>query len=310
MIRLLSSEALRFRSRRMVKVLTLLAIIGIVVGAVLGTLASKRPTEEQHAAGQQQRERQIARCVHRDGLHDAFGPRPAGQSVQAYCEEHIRPAEDFIHTDQLRVAELSEYLKAVALVVIVIGLVTGASMVGASWQTGTITTILTWEPRRSRWLLSRLVITAVGVFLVSIVLLVVLAGLLSLGASLRGSTSTEPGWFRELVGVMLRLATVSSAVAVIGAAVATIGRNTAAALGAVFVYLAVLESLIRGFRPLLSRFMLGPSAVVLVGGESQRFSNGDTTITLATGGATVVVAVYVAVLVVVALVMLRARDVN
>ena len=45
MIRLLSSEALRFRSRRMVKVLTLLAIIGIVVGAVLGTLASKRPTD-------------------------------------------------------------------------------------------------------------------------------------------------------------------------------------------------------------------------------------------------------------------------
>ena len=77
-----------------------------------------------------------------------------------------------------------------------------------------------------------------------------------------------------------------------------------------FVYLAVLESLIRGFRPLLSRFMLGPGAVVLVGGESQRFSNGDTTITLTTGGATVVVAVYVAALVAVALVMLRARDVN
>lgn len=309
MIRLLSSEMLRFRSRRMVKVLTLLALVGIVVGVVLGTLASKRPTEEQLAAGQQQRDRQVLRCVHRDGLHDAFGPRPAGQTVQAYCEEHIR-AEDLVYTEQLRVAELSEYVKAVALVVIVIGLVIGASMVGASWQTGTITTILTWEPRRSRWLLSRLVITAVGVFLVSIVLLVVLAGLLSMGAALRGSTSTEPGWFRELIGVVLRVAVVSSAIAVIGAAVATIGRNTAAALGAVFVYLAVLESLIRGFRPLLGRFMLGPSVVVLVGGESQRFSNADTTITLATGGATVVVAVYVAVLVAVALVMLRARDVN
>jgi len=309
MIRLLSSEMLRFRSRRMVKVLSLLAIIGIVIGAVLGTLASKRPTEEQLAAGQQQRDRQVVRCVRRDGLHDAFGPRPAGQTVQAYCEEHIR-AEDFVYTGQLRVAELSEYVKAVALVVIVIGLVIGASMVGASWQTGTITTILTWEPRRIRWLLSRLVVTAAGVFLLAMMLLAFLVGFLSLGAALRGSTATEPGWLRELIGVMLRVAAVSSAVALIGAAVATIGRNTAAALGAVFVYLAVLESLIRGFRPLLSRFMLGPSAVVLVGGESQRFSNADTTITLTTGGATVVVAVYVGVLVAVALIMLRARDVN
>jgi ABC-2 type transport system permease protein len=308
-IRLLSSEVLRFRSRRMVRVLALLAIIGIVVGAVLGTIGSKQPSDQQLQIAQTQRDRQVERCIRRDGLRDAFGPRAEGQTVQEYCEEHI-VIEDFVYSEQLRVSELSEYVKASAFIVIVIGLVIGASMVGASWQTGTITTILTWEPRRIRWLLARLIVTAVGVFVVTMALLAILAAALTLGASLRGSTATDPGWFGDLLGTMLRVAAVSTAVAVIGGAVATIGRNTAAALGAVFVYLAVLESLVRGFRPLLSRFMLGDGAVTLIAGTSQEIFDGRTLITLTPAHGATVVAVYVGVLVVAALIMLRSRDVN
>jgi ABC-2 type transport system permease protein len=309
MIRVLSSEMLRFRSRGMVKILTLLAIIGIVIGAVLATLASKQPSDAQLAQAQQQRDRQVVRCVRRDGFHDTFGPRSADQTVQAYCEEHIRP-EDFVYTEQLRIIELADYVKAAGVIVIVIGLVIGASMVGASWQTGTITTILTWEPRRIRWLASRVIVTAVGVFVVALVLLALLAAALALGASLRGSTSTEPGWTNELLGAMVRVAAVAAAVAVVGAAVATIGRNTAAALGAVFVYLAVLESFVRGFRPLLSRFMLGDSAAIIVSGESRELFDREVSIIVTTGHALTVIAVYLAVLVAVACVMLRARDVN
>ncbi len=43
----------------------------------------------------------------------------------------------------------------------------------------------------------------------------------------------------------------ASVSAVIGGAVAAVGRHTAAALGVVFVWTAVIEGLIRGFRPLL-----------------------------------------------------------
>lgn len=308
MIRLLSSEMLRFRSRRMVKVLTLLAIIGIVLGAGLATLASKQPSDEQLAAAQQQRDRQVVRCVAKDGFHDRYGPRPADQSTQAYCEEHVREA--FVFTDQLRVSELADYVEAAGLIVIVIGLVIGASMVGASWQTGTITTILTWEPRRIRWLASRLIATAVGVFVVTLFLVALLAALLALGASIRGSTATDPGWAGDLLATMLRISAVVAAVGIIGSAVATIGRNTAAALGAVFVYLAVLESLVRGFRPLLSRFMLGDSTAILISGRSLEVSAGQTSIVLTVVHAATVVAVYVVVLIALALVMLRARDVN
>ena len=79
---------------------------------------------------------------------------------------------------------------------------------------------------------------------------------------------------------MLRISAVVAAVGFIGSAVATIGRNTAAALGAVFVYLAVLESLVRGFRPLLSRFMLGDSTAILISGRSLEVSAGSDLIVL------------------------------
>jgi hypothetical protein len=134
--------------------------------------------------------------------------------------------------------------------------------------------------------------------------------MLALGASLRGSTATEPGWFGDLLATMLRISAVSAAVALIGSAVATIGRNTAAALGAVIVYLALLESLVRGFRPLLSRFMLGDSAAILIAGQPLEVSDGQTSIVLTLGHAGTVLAIYAALLVAVGLIMLRARDVN
>ena len=109
---------------------------------------------------------------------------------------------------------------------------------------------------------------------------------------------------------MARISVVASAIALIGAAVATIGRNTAAALGAVFVYLALLESLLRSLRPMLSRFMVGDSAVVLISGNELEVSDGSTLMVLTQGHAYVVLATWVALMVAVGLVMLRARDVN
>jgi hypothetical protein len=308
-IRLLSSEALRFRSRRLVKVLMILAIIGAMVAAALAAMASSKPSDDELARAQTQRQAVIERCVRKDGFQDAFGPRPSGQSLQDYCSANI-DASEFLSSDPVTLGELDEYVKAAGFIVIVIGLVIGASMVGASWQTGTITTILTWEPRRIRWLLARLVVTAVGVFAITVVLLAVLAAALALATVVRGSTATEPGWFGDLVSTVARVSAVASAIALVGGAVATIGRNTAAALGAVFVYLALLESLLRGFRPALSRFMFGDSAVVLISGNQMEVPDGSSIVVLTQGQAYVVIAAWVALLVAVALVMLRVRDVN
>jgi hypothetical protein len=57
------------------------------------------------------------------------------------------------------------------------------------------------------------------------------------------------------------VAAVGSLTAVAGSAIATVGRNTTAAVGVAFVYFAVLEGLIRGFRPMWQPWLLGDNAV-------------------------------------------------
>ena len=182
MIRLLSSETLRFRSRRIVKVLIDPGHHRSRGRRGPGGRGLQQATRATNSRRHRPSARTaIERCVRKDGFHDSFGPRPADQSVQDYCSANIGVSE-FISGDPVTLGELGEYVKAAGFIVIVIGLVIGASMVGASWQTGTITTILTWEPRRIRWLLARLVVTAVGVFVVTMVLLAVLAAALALAA--------------------------------------------------------------------------------------------------------------------------------
>jgi hypothetical protein len=56
-----------------------------------------------------------------------------------------------------------------------------------------------------------------------------------------------------------------------GASIATIGRNTAAALGIAFGYLAIVENAIRGLRPSWMPWLLGDNSVVVITNQPQSF---------------------------------------
>ncbi len=125
--------------------------------------------------------------------------------------------------------------------------VLGASAVGAEYRAGTVTTILTWEPRRSRLLLARLGATAIVGMLLFVVVHAVFIGGWALGASARGyTTGADADFWRTLVFVVLRGTLLAGALAAISGALATLGRNTAAAMGVWFGYLVVVEAIVRG----------------------------------------------------------------
>ena len=63
----------------------------------------------------------------------------------------------------LALVDLPDILEGISSITSIIGLVVGASVVAVSWQTGTISTILTWEPRRLRWFAARVLMIAAGV---------------------------------------------------------------------------------------------------------------------------------------------------
>ncbi len=303
MIRLLGSEWMRFWSRRLVRGLAVLAIIGIVVSGVIGAVTSHRPGPAQEAAAERQYERWVKQCVR----HHAFGDKvPQGTSVEAHCRS-MSDVSSFDHSHQLSLDDMPQFIQGAGFLAILLGLTLGASFVGASWQTGTITTILTWEPRRVRWFLTRAVALFTGVLLLSLALIAILTLAIAAAAALRGSTSTSSGWLGDTWWTGVRVGVAAAAASLIGAAVAMLARNTAAALGALFGYLLLFELLIQGLRPWLGRFLLIENLAAFT--TWQPFERSEFyTITPGRGAATL--AAYAVVLVAAGAVMLRARDVN
>jgi hypothetical protein len=201
---------------------------------------------------------------------------------------------------------LPDILKGTSIPLIIAGWLLGASFIGADWRAGTITTLLTWEPRRARVILAKVLACAVSVFALGMALQAFLGGVLSLDAVLRGTTEgVDASWWRETGGVAIRAATLASVASVIGFAVASIGRNTAAALGAGFAYIAVVENLVRGLRPGWQRWLFSDNAAVFITGGNVGFSFQRTVLQ-----ALALLAVYAAALFTVSVVMFRSRDVN
>ncbi len=199
-----------------------------------------------------------------------------------------------------------DILKGTSIPLIIAGWLLGASFIGADWRVGTITTLLTWEPRRARVIVAKVLACAAGVFALAIALQAVLGGVLGLDAMFRGTTEgVDASWLREASGVALRAATLASLASVVGFAVASIGRNTAAALGAGFAYLAVVENLVRGLRPEWQRWLFTDNAAVFITGGNVGLSFQRTMLQ-----ALVLLAAYAAALFAVSLVMFRSRDVN
>ena len=192
------------------------------------------------------------------------------------------------------------------------GLVVGASAVAVSWQTGTIGTILTWEPRRLRWFAARVLVIAVGVLVMTLAIVAFLSAGLALAAGTRGSTvGTDGAWWSDVLSTSLRVGLAASISAVIGAAVAAVGRHTAAALGVVFVWTAVIEGLIRGFRPLWSPWLLGDNLVSFLSWSTTDYQASTfETFTVTPGRAVFVILGYTAITLLLGFTFIRVRDVQ
>jgi hypothetical protein len=130
------------------------------------------------------------------------------------------------------------------------GLIGGASVGGADWRSGTITTLLTWEPRRVRLQLARCGACITLAAIIALALQALFLGAFVPAAVAHGSTTGLTGpWWTALLAAMVRTAVVTAAASALGCALATLGRNTAFALVTVFAWVTVVEGLIRGLRP-------------------------------------------------------------
>jgi ABC-2 type transport system permease protein len=185
-------------------------------------------------------------------------------------------------------------------------LVGGASVAGAEWRAGTITTVLTWEPRRVRLHLSRTAACGILAAVIAFALEIVFLGSLLPATLLNGSTAnTDWHWWVSLVAAIFRTSLLTGMGAMLGVALATLGRNTAFALAAVFGWIVILEGIIRGLKPGLARFLWGENMTLILTWaqlDNVRFTRGPLV-------ALVTIGLYMSLIVTAATLVFRRRDV-
>lgn len=217
----------------------------------------------------------------------------------------IGSVSNLLSPEPFRLAELHGILIGISFPLMMLSWVVGASAIGAEWQPRTVSALLTWEPRRTRVLVVKLA-AAVGYAAAFVVILEVVFTLAMLvPAYAEGSPGLAARWWAEYTATAARIALVGAIAATVGFGLATIGKNTAAALGAGFGYILVVENLVRAFKPEWTDLLLGTNMARVVEGHPGLGLGSHST-----AGAAFILFLYGAALFLVALSIFRRREIG
>ncbi|MEA2509453.1 MAG: hypothetical protein QOG21_1535 [Actinomycetota bacterium] len=210
------------------------------------------------------------------------------------------------------VVDIKNVFQGVSAPLTILGIALAASFMGAEWSAGTMTTLLTWEPRRVRIFVAKLVAAAVFTFVSAIVLQIVLGLALLPSALAHGSTAgANAHWFWSAAGSAARGAIVAVLGAAIGLGIASMARNTTAAVLGAFFYLFVLENLVQGLKPQWSGWLFSENAGIFIVGPKAATNSGNGVIVGHSSlQALLVLCVYSAIVTVAAVALFLRRDVT
>ncbi len=275
MTALLAGELRRLLSRRMIRVLIVLAVAGIVVASVITFFNTGGASDATLRRRTADAETRVARCA-QDSARSPDPILPPGgrsglslQNIREMCRFRVGKVTD----DRFQLSNLKGILQGVTAPLVIVAWVIGASSIGAEWQARSLTTLLTWEPRRGRVLVAKVVAAMVVACAFSLVSWALLSAALLPSAILHGTTAgTGGGWLRSVGAVVLRGELMIAIATGVGFAVASIGRNTAAALGVGFAYFLVIENVVGNYLAGYRRWLILGNSIVLISGKD---SGGD-----------------------------------
>ncbi|HYT80526.1 MAG TPA: ABC transporter permease subunit [Actinomycetota bacterium] len=305
---LLAVEIRRILSRRAVFAAAALVLLGMLIAGSVLFVRSHRPAAGELRAQQQRveadRRQAVAECAS-GGFNIPKEEIPPGMTQQQYCEQVIGTPE--IEDPSFRLVHYREIAENLSGLFVAVSMILAASFIGAEWHAGTITTQLTWESRRNRLLAAKAIAVALFAVIFFVLAQVLLFGVLAPAALFRGTTDgVNLAWLQGAAGVVLRGAAAAALASAIAFAVASIARNTAAAVGAIFVYMAVLEPLMRAVRPKWQRWYLYDNLATFTSGQRVDF----TTHARSVAGAAVLVSLYALAFLLLAMAVFRRRDVT
>ncbi|WP_129336276.1 ABC transporter permease subunit [Cellulomonas endophytica] len=281
MSRLLRVELRRLRHRRLVLVahLAVLVVAGLALFAAWDGLQPLSPAESADAerfyaeAVQEWEENgaeQVAECEEQEAEERE---RTGDDTLDFACEAQEPQREWFFPVVPPLGQLLPELLGAAALVLTLAGLGIGGTSTAAELSTRSMSTWLTFEPRRLRVYASKVGAAALGVVPMAVVTLALLAGGTAALYAVEGASTalTGPG-SGGLVLRALRVVVLTVAAATAGAALGILLRHTAAVLGAVLGWLVVVEAILVTQVPVLSLVSVRVNALGWVEGGTSYYT--------------------------------------
>lgn len=283
-MRLLLVEVRRFFARDIVRLFGLILIGGIVltsIGSFLSSLpmapAEAADADEQIRASRTQMEEQIRFCrnppppstqeiemMEQQGVSPEFIERLTREAEQGKarreCLDRLRTRGDG------RLVFASTYPTNIQLAIFPMALMSlaiGATLMGAEWTTGTVTTQLTWEPRRLRLFSVKAMVGALGVLAAFVALQALIAVSLLPGTLLRGTfAGIDRWWWEHFLDISWRGGVVLAIACLLGFGVSGLIRNTVAAVGGLFAYLLIVENILRAVTQDLRQWLITNNLLV------------------------------------------------
>ena len=179
----------------------------------------------------------------RDCRQQQTQPLPDGSSV---CDQLEPRPEQFGKARAVFRDTAPDYVLAVSFLVAFAAFVIGAGFLGAEFSTGSIGNWLTFEPRRLRVYLSKLVAGGGGQLPMAVVLVVVMLAGSWLIVRHHDGTTAATSW-GDLAGTGARGAGLAVIAGLAGVGLGGLLRHTAAALGLAMGYLVIVEGVFGGF---------------------------------------------------------------
>lgn len=250
-MRLLSVELRRVGARRLV--------LGAVLGAVLAGLfvllsawQATRPLSESDLAQAEAHyaeamayweefgEQDIALCEEeRAEYREATGTEP-----EWTCDFEEPELEWFISVAPPLEEAFAPYLANFGMFLLVVALVIGATFTAAELSTGAMSTWLTFEPRRVKVYISKVLAPALAVLPVALALLAVVGlGVWAIHAQAGLAGGMTAAHWGQAAGLGARIAALTVLAVLLSAALGVLLRHTAGVLGAVIGYV-VLEQFV------------------------------------------------------------------
>jgi len=293
MARLLLVEVRRFFARDIVRLFGLILIGGIVLTSI-GSFLSSLPMAPEEAADADQRirfnrtgmEEQIRFCRNppprqieireEPGMPPEFVERMRMEAerdrTRRECLDQLRPSGDG------RLVFAGTYPVNIQLAIFPMALMSlaiGATLMGAEWISGTVTTQLTWEPRRLRLFAAKALIGAIGVLAAFVALQALMALSLLPGTLMRGTfAGIDRWWWEHFLDISWRGGVVLAIACLLGFGVSGLIRNTVAAVGGLFAYLLIVENILRAVTQDLQEWLITNNLLVAVLPDGSRIIPG------------------------------------